>query len=402
MIILVTVGEPVPKIDKNQRYMRCFNMGLNLSEYGQNVLWITDSFNHQSKSQRKIKDNGEIFINQKFKIKVIKTISYKKNYSIFRVLHNIEFGYKIFKINKYLNFNKKIFISSFPILESCIAVAIIKKKQDKLIIDIRDLWPDVFKDKLNKFFFSLVNFFYIKSLKFIFKKTDMVISTSKGYLDWADQIFKIKKKYFLPIGYNLSPHENMIKKSFKDNKLFFEAKKKFNLCFIGTITQKYFDFEDIIELSNFLNLKKIEHNIFIAGIGEEYDDLKLKVPKNIKMLGQLNGNELSYIMSICSIGLAPYKNIPNFEKNIPNKIYEYAFNNLYLISSLKGDTKTFIEKNKLGFTYKSFKDMKDKILEIYTKNNSKKFINNECKRNLLDSKKINNQFFEKLEELNYF
>ena len=46
--------------------------------------------------------------------------------------------------------------------------------------------------------------------------------------------------------------------------------------------------------------------------------------------------------------------------------------------------------------------MKDKILEIYTKNNSKKFINNECKRNLLDSKKINNQFFEKLEELNYF
>ena len=53
------------------------------------------------------------------------------------------------------------------------------------------------------------------------------------------------------------------------------------------------------------------------------------------MLGQLNGNELSYVMSFCSIGLAPYKNIPNFEKNIPNKIYEYAFNNLYLISSLQ-------------------------------------------------------------------
>ena len=125
MIILVTVGEPVPKIDKNQRYMRCFNMGLSLSEFGQNVLWITDSFNHQSKAQRKIKDYGEIIINEKFRIKVIKTISYKKNYSIFRILHNIEFGYKIFKINKYLNFNKRIFISSFPILESCIAVAII-------------------------------------------------------------------------------------------------------------------------------------------------------------------------------------------------------------------------------------------------------------------------------------
>ena len=36
--------------------------------------------------------------------------------------------------------------------------------------------------------------------------------------------------------------------------------------------------------------------------------------------------------------------------------------------------------------------MKDKILEIYTKNNNKKFINNECNLNVLDSKKINNQF----------
>ena len=98
------------------------------------------------------------------------------------------------------------------------------------------------------------------------------------------------------------------------------------------------------------------------------------------MLGQLNGNELSYVMSFCSIGLAPYKNIPNFEKNIPNKIYEYAFNNLYLISST-GDTKKFIEKNNLGFSYKSLKEMKDKILEIYTKNNNKKFINNECNLN---------------------
>ena len=402
MIILVTVGEPVPKIDKNQRYMRCFNMGLSLSEFGQNVLWITDSFNHQSKAQRKIKDYGEIIINEKFRIKVIKTISYKKNYSIFRILHNIEFGYKIFKINKYLNFNKRIFISSFPILESCIAVAIIKRKQDKLIVDIRDLWPDVFKDKLNKFFFSLVNFFYRNSLRFILKKTDIVISTSNSYLDWANQIFKSKKKYFLPIGYNLSSHENVTQRSFKNNKLFFEAKKKFNLCFIGTITQKYFDFDDILELSNFLNYKRINHTIFIAGIGEDYDDLKLKISKNIKMLGQLNGNELSYVMSFCSIGLAPYKNIPNFEKNIPNKIYEYAFNNLYLISSLQGDTKKFIEKNNLGFSYKSLKEMKDKIFEIYTKNNNKKFINNECNLNVLDSKKINNQFFEKLKELNYF
>ena len=52
MIILVTIGEPIPKIDNDQRYMRCFNLGLNFSENGNKVLWITDSFNHQKKIQR--------------------------------------------------------------------------------------------------------------------------------------------------------------------------------------------------------------------------------------------------------------------------------------------------------------------------------------------------------------
>lgn len=401
MIILVTIGEPIPKIDNDQRYMRCFNLGLNFSENGNKVLWITDSFNHQKKIQRDLSISDEVNINNNFKIKIIKTISYKKNYSLNRVFHNIEFSYKLFKFIKTIKIDKRLFIASYPILESCVALALLKKKEDKLIIDIRDLWPDIFKDKINFILFKIINLIYKLLLKFIFHRTDMTISTSEGYLNWSEKYNNISKKYSLPIGYNLSIYESEHRQNFKQDNYKNINFKRFNICFIGTITKKYFDFDIINELSKFLKKNSIEHNLFIAGYGEDFEEIKSNATKETIMLGQLNGNELKDIMSICSIGLAPYRNIPNFEMNIPNKIYEYASNNLYLITSLQGETKSFIEKNKLGYSSNNVHMLSNKILNIYNNFGTTKFLNNRGKKNILNSEKINRRFFNELKKLHY-
>lgn len=229
----------------------------------------------------------------------------------------------------------------------------------------------------------------------------MTISTSEGYLNWSEKYNNISKKYSLPIGYNLSIYESEHRKNFKQDNYKNINFKRFNICFIGTITKKYFDFDIIYELSKFLKKNSIEHNLFIAGYGEDFEEIKSNVTKETIMLGQLNGNELKDIMSICSIGLAPYRNIPNFEMNIPNKIYEYASNNLYLITSLQGETKSFIEKNKLGYSHNNVHMLSNKILNIYNNFGTTKFLNNRGKKNILNSEKINRRFFNELKKLHY-
>ena len=106
-------------------------------------------------------------------------------------------------------------------------------------------------------------------------------------------------------------------------------------------------------------------------------------------------------MKISSIGIAPYKNLDNFNKNIPNKYYEYASGSLYILSRIEGDSLSFIKNNNLGELYKNENELIDKIIEIEKKFGNKKIVNNNSLKNIYDSKFINYKFLDYLISKNY-
>ena len=137
-------------------------------------------------------------------------------------------------------------------------------------------------------------------------------------------------------------------------------------------------------------------------MGDDYADFKKKyTSKNLFFFGQLNGNEISDLMKISSIGIAPYKNLDNFNKNIPNKYYEYASGSLYILSRIEGDSLSFIMNNNLGELYKNENELIDKIIEIEKKFSNKKIVNNNSLKNIYDSKFINYKFIDYLISKNY-
>ena len=137
-------------------------------------------------------------------------------------------------------------------------------------------------------------------------------------------------------------------------------------------------------------------------MGDDYADFKKKyTSKNLFFFGQLNGNEISDLMKISSIGIAPYKNLDNFNKNIPNKYYEYASGSLYILSRIEGDSLSFIKNNNLGELYKNENELIDKIIEIEKKFGNKKIVNNNSLKNIYDSKFINYKFLDYLISKNY-
>ena len=406
MIWLVTIGEPVPGLDKNERLMRTFNLGKNLSEKGQKVIWWTNSFNQQNRKQRiNKKDQKDILINKNFTIKVINTNGYKKSISISRMIHNFSYSIKLIYFAKKEKTKPNIIISSYPILESCISSMYIKSKETKFVIDIRDLWPDVVKERIkNRLIINLIDNYYHFFLKKIFSKVDLIISPSKSYIEWSKKYHNRNiNEYCLPLGYDLNAIEEKISKNY----LIQKANIKINsdsliISFFGRINSSYFEFLEIFSVSKKLLLINKNIKFIICGVGDDYADFKKKyTSKNLFFFGQLNGNEISDLMKISSIGIAPYKNLDNFNKNIPNKYYEYTSGNLYILTRIEGDSLSFIKNNNLGELYKDENELFNKIIEIEKKFGNKKIVNNNSLKKIYGSKLMNYEFIDYLISKNY-
>ena len=71
--------------------------------------------------------------------------------------------------------------------------------------------------------------------------------------------------------------------------------------------------------------------------------------QNVVFTGWANKHELNYLSSIADIGLMSYS--IGAPQGLPNKIFEYMSSGVPILSSLRGETKDFLELNRIGLSY---------------------------------------------------
>ena len=157
-----------------------------LSEAGHDVVWWVSNFEHRSKKFRS-KGWEDIRINENFTIKIVPSTSYFKHISFARIKYERTFCHNLYL--KILEINEKpdfIIVGEPALFTSDIISKLIKKLNTRLIIDIIDLWPELFKIFLPK---SLKRFekiifwpFYFRRTLF-FKKEDAILALSNDYLE---------------------------------------------------------------------------------------------------------------------------------------------------------------------------------------------------------------------------
>lgn len=131
---------------------RLGRMGLlaeELSTRGHDVVWYTSTFSHLKKKQIYKKDTT-IEVKPNYILEFIKTTSYKKNISIRRI---ISYRYMAYQFRKKAKEAEKpdIIYVSFPTIELAReAILYGKKNQVPVVVDIRDLWPDIFNHNLKR------------------------------------------------------------------------------------------------------------------------------------------------------------------------------------------------------------------------------------------------------------
>lgn len=359
-IFLVCVGEPIPTNTSNVRLRRVGMLASLLAERGHDVHWISSTFDHYKKIQ--LFENDTIYEYNNFHIHALKTKGYKKNVSLKRIMFHKKIAKSIAKYLETLDKPDVILASMEPIEVSRVVTKYAKKNNINTIIDVRDLWPEIFYDVFPKSFKPLL-FPYVslckKQLNKLFKDTTAITGASEGFLNYGLKYsLREKKKY--DKHFNMGYFSKEIVK--KDNGYF-------NVIFIGTIG-KQFDLIKVLDAAKRLEqYEKIK--FLIAGDGENLPDLKEKYGflKNVEFLGWIENDTITELLSIANISVAPYINSINYQNNMPNKIGEYLSVGLPVFVNCDGVIKDTVMKYNCGCQYANADQLAEMILELYENEN---------------------------------
>ena len=353
----VSLYEPLPIDGRNVRKMRTGWICDALLKENLVELWIPgfDHLSHQHYKKESVSEKLESGLN----IQYLKGIGYEKDTSLKRLFHNKYIAKEFKKIANKRTLIPDLIITQIPCLE--LAEEVIKfaeKNEIPSIVDIRDLWPDIYKRILPRKIKWIYRFLFLREiyrLKFILRKSSDICAISKSYLNWGEKYSNrsIEEKNIFYIGYKKQPvvNDKGIWESFlKEKNVPF--KKKYVL-FSGTFCESY-DLSPISKASKILKEKGYkDYHFLIAGGGNLPKNIleEIKNSPDISFLGWLNKKELNFCLNNSYAGLAPYSK--EALMSLPNKFFEYLAYGLPIISSLESEMKVLIKEKKLGFNYYS-------------------------------------------------
>lgn len=355
---LIKEGEPLP-CDDSPRLMRTGLLAEYLCKKGNSVVWWTSTFEHGKKKQRFDKDVSLICFD-KCIVKLLHTKTvYKKNTSLNRIIYHKQLAKSFFKKAK-KEAKPDLIVCSYPTIDFAVyAIKYGKKNNVPVVLDVRDLWPDIFERAIPKkllFMKGLVLFPFNLKAKYALKNAACITAINESHLNWALKKANREKNEFDTyafLGYKktiISDSEKSVQKDFWE-KIGIND-KTWNICYFGTMSKMTLDMETVIRGFEILNKKNNELRLILCGDGDSLGYFKsLSDNKNIVYPGWVNKNQISYLMSISKLGLYNFHNLPDFINSFTNKIIEYLSGGLPVVTSLKGFSKEYLLTNGVGVYY---------------------------------------------------
>jgi len=350
---LVTIGEPLP-LEPDVRRHRTGMLADVFLKQGHSVHWWTSAFEHQRKVMLFDQDR-DIMQEDGLILHILHGCGYSRNVSVQRYLDHRMIARK-FRASAQGMPPPDVVIASMPCYHlACEAVHYAKKRQIPVFIDIRDLWPDIFVDRLRGRILRRLGaaglYFEFKRLQKTLSRADGLIAVSKSYLHWAlryagrgvcasDHVFFLGCHRGRPddIRCDLPP--------------WLQGRERQKLfLFIGSFGVSY-ELGAILKAAKKMHLSGRDDVCFvIAGTGEQDGSLRMEASglPNVVFPGWINAAEISSLLKAGYAGLLPY--VKDASQGIPNKPFEYLSAGLPLISSLEGEMADMINREGLGLFY---------------------------------------------------
>ncbi|MBI5485921.1 MAG: glycosyltransferase family 4 protein [Deltaproteobacteria bacterium] len=352
-IWIIQIGEPLP-IDSGARLMRSGQLAGLLAARGHDITWWAASFDHFHKRHRA---NGPTTIaaGPGLTIELLPSPGYRSNVSLARLLDHFILGWR-FRSAVRTRARPDLVLASLPTLELAEEAVLHGRRAGvPVVVDVRDLWPDIFIAAVPAMIRPLARVALWRAFaraRSILAGASAVTAVSETYLDWAlsrsgrprrssDRVF--------PLGY--APESSAEdppagvpgRLSLPDGSVI--------AAFVGTFGVHY-DLGTVIASARILwNRGRRDVLFVLAGDGEmgpRWRSEGIGLP-NVLFPGWLTAGDIRTLLRKAAIGLVAYR--AGAPQSLPNKPFEYMSRGLALLNSLPGELATLIDAERIGLGY---------------------------------------------------
>lgn len=367
--------EPVPMLTGNGRLMRAGMIAEYFAKAGHDVTWWASTWLHYEK--RFYSDKDEVIaLNDNLTIHMLHPgKAYDKHVSLARIRYCKKMQ-KLFRHAIESEQKPDLIYCSWPLIELAYECVRFGKEHDiPTIIDIRDLWPDIFVQPFPKPLKPIasfaVNMVYGRMVRFALVNATRVIAVIPNCLAFASRYGRSDDSdHVVYLSYKSSSwSEGEVRKAKEFWLSHGIGDKDFIVVYVGNIGTRIAQIELIVNAARKLNDENVKF-VFCGG-GPDLDRLASETQdcKNIVFAGYRNAVEIFSICAISKLGLLPYLNTSDFVDSLPNKVGEYLSFGLPLLTTLKGLSRQLVEENHCGAYFDSSEDL-NRLIARYKSNPS--------------------------------
>lgn len=356
---LVTIYEPLPFGAGTTRPQRCGMLARALLDAGHDVELWTSTFEHVKHSHL-YTSSTHVQLSDRMSLQYMHGCGYSSDYSPKRWLHNRQTAAAFSEIARGRQASPDLIFAPVPSLELAEAAVVFGRRSSiPVVVDIRDLWPDVyytmFPDPIRPFVRPL---FYAEALRIrrICQGATGLTGVSQSYLSWALKHAGrdgTALDRFFPLGFaaQTSKALNPITRSG-------EVRRRYGIPVDATLAIYVGSFSDFYDIDCVLQSAKLlqgrnDLHIAIVGDGEGRERLFSmgRSLHNVTMTGWLDHSDVRELLHASDIGLVAYSKTATM--SLPNKPFEYLSAGLPLVSSLRGELEEILSTNKVGIQYEA-------------------------------------------------
>ncbi len=348
-VVIVNPFDPLPwESDRRGRYGM---LAAELIQRGYLVTWLTADYRHATKTYRQFNAQPG---SSAMQIVGLHVSAYSGNISLARVVSHRQYARQLKSalVNTASRAPIDIVIASIPPIESALcAMQFCRANGCCGVIDMQDAWPGVLEFAFPRFvrgvFTRAILSPWYRDIKRAVDLASSFVAVSPEYLQYlisfrtvADQ----KEWAVFPLGFDDSLLVPTVAPKASEG--------PFTVCYIGTFGRSY-DLETVVRAANIC--RKSEIQFILIGTGPTHSRVKRLADSfkldNVQFLGPMSFGTAIQRLQNSDVGLVPY--IAGFLPNITNKVFDYLFLGLPLVSSIGGSLREIIQSEKLGVLYEA-------------------------------------------------
>ncbi len=361
-IWILKSGETVPtRADPSPRLMRSGQVFSELLDRGHRAVWWTSDFDHFKKAHW-ADANSEMRHGELGRIVYCHGGAYCRNVSVRRLVHQWSVA-KNFEAMAGREEEPSVIYAAFPTVELAYsAVRHARKFGVRVVVDLRDMWPDIIPLHFGLLVRPLVRFAlapYFQRARWVMRNADALVGITEPFLSWGLGIAaRPRSEGDAVIGFSY-PRGGLSSGDLEEGTTFW---RRLGVgvdsgvpvfAYSGSLGHSM-DLSAILQASASLNVLGVSHQVVVCGIGErlgEYTRLAAG-NKSIVFAGWVGRRDLAVLLSFAHAGFDVLPRRMDFMATINNKAVEYLhFGVPVIVSPARSHLGVFVQAHGCGWAF---------------------------------------------------